>query len=308
MSQPSEIYFIQGQAPFSFVPANKGRRVSYGVQPNSFNANIDSDFHPTPRFVGADQYTFAQPLIFQNFDFATENFQLEDFNAALIPTAIDSPSLGLDSTSASSSYSLPAENGLNQWDFPVGMIRMSNGPAEGGYFMNGSAITGNFRPFNRGSFLYNDFRLSFSSTLDTSTEEIFQQGVGWNINPPLFQRNDGNIIWDPPFSTTSIAQQNPSPNPSLAINISGPLPPTAPISPPHRPNTRFPCTYPSCTKTFKRDYERIRHEASLHRTNRRQHLCHILGCSKSQGKGYSRPDKVTEHLWKKHADLGYTKA
>jgi hypothetical protein len=73
--------------------------------------------------------------------------------------------------------------------------------------------------------------LSFSSTLDTSTEEIFQQGVGWNINPPLFQRNDGNIIWDPPFSTTSIAQQNPSPNPSLAINISGPLPPTAPISP-----------------------------------------------------------------------------
>ncbi|KAE8448920.1 hypothetical protein EG329_008716 [Mollisiaceae sp. DMI_Dod_QoI] len=68
------------------------------------------------------------------------------------------------------------------------------------------------------------------------------------------------------------------------------------------------CAYPPCTKRFNRNYERVRHEDSVHRNNQGAHLCPIAGCDKSQGNGYSRADKVIEHLWKKHADLGYVKA
>jgi hypothetical protein len=82
----------------------------------------------------------------------------------------------------------------------------------------------------------------------------------------------------------------------------------APAPNPRQPNTRIPCTNPTCTRIFKRHFERIRHEASVHRTNRQRHLCPITGCPKSHGKGYTRPDKVTEHLWKKHGNLGYMKA
>ncbi|KAN0098768.1 hypothetical protein V8E51_014431 [Hyaloscypha variabilis] len=67
------------------------------------------------------------------------------------------------------------------------------------------------------------------------------------------------------------------------------------------------CTQPSCLEAFSRDADRIRHEAAIHGTNHGLHLCPIIGCVKAQGRGYSRADKVTEHLWKKHADLGYVK-
>lgn len=70
----------------------------------------------------------------------------------------------------------------------------------------------------------------------------------------------------------------------------------------------IPCTYPTCNKTFKRASDRTRHEDSVHLNNPGIHLCPVPGCVKSHGKGYSRSDKVTEHLWKKHANLGYTKA
>ncbi|PQE28434.1 hypothetical protein CJF30_00008134 [Rutstroemia sp. NJR-2017a BBW] len=32
------------------------------------------------------------------------------------------------------------------------------------------------------------------------------------------------------------------------------------------------------------------------------HLCHVLGCPKSFGAGYSRPDKLREHLKKVHGE------
>jgi hypothetical protein len=38
-----------------------------------------------------------------------------------------------------------------------------------------------------------------------------------------------------------------------------------------------------------------------------RHFCHVQGCPKSNGAGYKRKDKLTEHLWKKHADLGFVK-
>ena len=69
---------------------------------------------------------------------------------------------------------------------------------------------------------------------------------------------------------------------------------------------RFTCT--SCLQTFKRDKDRIRHENNVHRANPTLgHYCPIQGCVKNQAQGYSRADKVTEHLWKVHGNLGYTK-
>jgi hypothetical protein len=69
--------------------------------------------------------------------------------------------------------------------------------------------------------------------------------------------------------------------------------------------TRWQCTH--CTKSFRREANLTRHNNNFHGINRGLHLCPILGCVKSQGQGYSRADKVTEHLWKKHADLGFRK-
>lgn len=62
-----------------------------------------------------------------------------------------------------------------------------------------------------------------------------------------------------------------------------------------------------CHRAFKRDADRIRHENSVHSMRAGIYLCPIVGCAKSQGRGLSRADKVTEHLWRKHGNLGYTK-
>ncbi|KAF4633286.1 hypothetical protein G7Y89_g4838 [Cudoniella acicularis] len=76
---------------------------------------------------------------------------------------------------------------------------------------------------------------------------------------------------------------------------------------PQPQHARVSCTHPGCTKTFVRDYDRIRHEQTKHRAQRGTYLCTIPGCRKSSGTGYSRPDKLTEHMWKAHSNLGYAK-
>jgi hypothetical protein len=69
------------------------------------------------------------------------------------------------------------------------------------------------------------------------------------------------------------------------------------------------CTALGCSATFKREPDRLRHEAAVHGINQllQLYLCPVIGCSKSQGSGYTRKDKLTEHLWKKHGNLGYVK-
>jgi hypothetical protein len=69
------------------------------------------------------------------------------------------------------------------------------------------------------------------------------------------------------------------------------------------------CTALGCSATFKREPDRLRHEAAVHGINQllQLYLCPVNGCSKSQGGGYTRKDKLTEHLWKKHGNLGHAK-
>ncbi len=67
----------------------------------------------------------------------------------------------------------------------------------------------------------------------------------------------------------------------------------------------FQCSI--CIRSFKRYGDRVRHERSVHRAKDGLFVCPISGCPNSQGAGYSRLDKVREHLWKQHGDLGYAK-
>ncbi|PQE30051.1 Zinc C2H2-like protein [Rutstroemia sp. NJR-2017a WRK4] len=97
---------------------------------------------------------------------------------------------------------------------------------------------------------------------------------------------------------------------SLSTSISAPMPIPMASTSVHGVRAAAPrirCTRPGCTKTFQRDADRIRHEHTKHRNNYGQHRCPIVGCPQNRGKGLSRSDKVTEHLWKMHANLGYTK-
>jgi len=72
---------------------------------------------------------------------------------------------------------------------------------------------------------------------------------------------------------------------------------------------RHPCTWQGCNATFSRKADRERHIATKHRHVRYYH-CRVAGCPKSRGsnalrawKGYSRIDKLQEHMRKKHADV-----
>jgi len=69
----------------------------------------------------------------------------------------------------------------------------------------------------------------------------------------------------------------------------------------------FACTQLNCFSTFIRDKDRARRESSVHGIGRPLYLCQVPGCIKSIGAGYTRKDKLTEHMWKKHGNLGHVK-
>jgi hypothetical protein len=72
---------------------------------------------------------------------------------------------------------------------------------------------------------------------------------------------------------------------------------------------RHPCNWQGCNATFGRKADRERHIATKHRNVRYYH-CRVAGCPKTRGsnagrawKGYSRIDKLQEHMRKKHAGV-----
>jgi hypothetical protein len=122
------------------------------------------------------------------------------------------------------------------------------------------------------------------------------------VNPLLLQQE---AIGVQPDSAPFLPDFNFSlpPNVNASVAIQQPFPAPQQLA----PAGRIPCTQPGCTRTFTRDSDRIRHNNTVHGARQAVYLCPVAGCPKSQGMGYSRADKVTEHKWKKHADLGYTK-
>jgi hypothetical protein len=51
-----------------------------------------------------------------------------------------------------------------------------------------------------------------------------------------------------------------------------------------------------------------RNNQTVHGINRGTHRCPVANCVKSQGGGYSRADRLKEHMWEKNADLAYVKS
>jgi hypothetical protein len=95
--------------------------------------------------------------------------------------------------------------------------------------------------------------------------------------------------------------------------IQGVLFPPSQLDPPQHPTVRataFACAHGNCNQVFTRKSDLARHRSTVHGLNHVKYFCNVPGCSKSQGhgQGYSRDDKLTEHLWKKHGNLGYTKS
>jgi hypothetical protein len=124
----------------------------------------------------------------------------------------------------------------------------------------------------------------------------FDMGFYNQFNAAEFQANPGLLSTSAPIprvqSTGPAIQPPPGAAPDAVLN-----------------QTRVPCSILGCPVAFNRDSDRIRHEAAVHGFNQalQLHLCPILNCPKSQGAGYTRKDKLTEHMWKKHGDLGYVK-
>jgi len=125
------------------------------------------------------------------------------------------------------------------------------------------------------------------------------QGVGDISDWASLEGFDNTIMDNSMFPNTMAMEANILQQPVSSIPQASPAPVTQAAA------SQFQCNY--CQKTFKRDADRIRHENSKHLNIAGAHICQVTGCPKSQGRGYTRSDKLTEHMWKKHGNLGYTK-
>jgi hypothetical protein len=142
------------------------------------------------------------------------------------------------------------------------------------------------------------------------SEEFFMPSGNYNLSPfnnGAFSHINNNMeqqglfMEQSPFPVTS----GSSPNghaPAIAIPVvaGSAIPtsaPTAAIQP--APRQRVPCTI--CPTTFARASDLHRHMSSMHNMGPQVlHLCSVPGCPKSVAPGYSRRDKVVEHLRKVH--------
>lgn len=159
-------------------------------------------------------------------------------------------------------------------------------------------------PFQQASFLSPEVDLDFNDRNWNNDMSYFHNNQGPTI--PHSAALELSLFQDPDLLNHRYATYNPWNNvPALATTT--PALPAAVPFPVAQAQLPIVCLQPGCLLTFARDSDRTRHETTIHGINRGLHLCPIPGCPRSQGRSYSRPDKVKEHLWKKHADLGYTK-
>ena len=147
---------------------------------------------------------------------------------------------------------------------------------------------------------------------DFDVSVIAQQvllGLPLTLQQPSLLWSEENVIEKQPWAAPFVLDFNvgafSDPSGSVVIQ-QAPLGLPPALQQPPLPQS-FLCTQLGCTKSFKRDSDRIRHQNTVHRARQGLHLCPVPRCHKSYGAGFSRRDKVTEHLWKKHANLGYTK-
>jgi hypothetical protein len=155
-----------------------------------------------------------------------------------------------------------------------------------------------------------DASVGFSASSAESDSSLADTIPGFTTDAANFRGADDfppfGMRFDDAFNAPEF-QANPG-----MLGISGPVPPiqsTAPALQPPSAHARIPCSILGCLVSFNRDGDRIRHEASVHGLNQvfQLYLCPIFTCPKSQGAGYTRKDKLTEHMWKKHSGLGYVK-
>ncbi|KAM3080563.1 hypothetical protein ACMFMG_005505 [Clarireedia jacksonii] len=112
---------------------------------------------------------------------------------------------------------------------------------------------------------------------------------------------EGQLTGQYPFPVAGNSQSNDFTlamvNPAVAGDVTTAPAPTAIIEP--APHQRVHCR--TCPKTFSRASDLRRHITSVHKIGPQAlHLCTIPGCPKSIAPGYSRRDKVVDHLRKVH--------
>lgn len=138
------------------------------------------------------------------------------------------------------------------------------------------------------------------------------------INTPLPLYNGsnfdigGNHDWNSLQSATNLPYHYPNYQNSYADPSSLSL-----TSPPSTSNSQLlspsptsspTCHHPQCHgKIFGRRTDLIRHNETKHSGSKPRYDCTITGCHNNRNKGYSRPDKLQEHCWKHHSDLGFGK-
>jgi hypothetical protein len=222
-------------------------------------------------------------------------------NTSLIPglsLGQQAVSVWLPQAQAVSTYADDSIYSLGHEDIATGPFVVSQHEASDVPFTNYVQTSVNFpaqQTFSQAPLGNFQSRKMFSCDQDalTSGDGFFDPNLGFHP-----QHSSQNLIQD-------VEDNDMTPMPMLPISDSVPIIVLAPPSVPS--SCRFDCTYLTCNKTFKRNSDRVRHENSIHFSYPGVHLCPIIGCAKAQGKGFSRSDKVTEHLWKCHGNLGFQK-
>lgn len=136
----------------------------------------------------------------------------------------------------------------------------------------------------------------FATPCPTPTMVPFPQHFIPEIIPFQFPNSYGNITTQPNISPPGRATVAPA-----AFRIESPNRPNQKQSIP-----RHRCPQTTCSLVFGRKSELERHFRTVH-CGRFSYACNVNGCENNKGRGYSRVDKLREHLWRRHADLGFSR-